>query len=245
MEIITSVTNQSIKEIKKLKQKKYRDKENKFIVEGWHLIEEALQADVVEVIVTTACDYQNSKVKVSYVKDNVMKSISSLHNSSAFLAVCKYENKEIDLNKDIVVLDKIQDPGNLGTIIRNSLAFNYQNIILGNDCVDIYNPKTIQASQGAIFSINYKYTDLLDELLFLKEKEYLIIGSALENSSPLKSNIEIKNKKVLMFGNEGQGIKKELLELTDECYCIEISNIDSLNVSSASAIFFYQFSTKK
>ena len=244
MEIITSVSNKKIKDIKKLKQKKYRDKEEKFIVEGWHLIESALENKVVEIIITTDINYKNIDVEVLYVKENVMKSISTLQNSSSFLAVCKQLKKDIDLSSDLVILDNIQDPGNLGTILRNSLAFAYKNIILSNDSVDIYNPKTIQASQGAIFSINYKYVDLSKQLLILKKEGYLLIGTALKNSMPLNKDVIIRDKKAFVFGNEGQGIREDLLDVMDYCYQIEIENIDSLNVSSATAIIFYQFNTK-
>ncbi|MDF9866666.1 TrmH family RNA methyltransferase [Bacilli bacterium PM5-3] len=241
MELISSISNQKIKEIKKLRMKKYRDKNKEFIVEGEHLVEEAINNDSLKTIITMDVDYVNSDYEVIYVSDIVMKSLSLLSSIPRLIGICQIIDSEVNLEKNLVVLDGIQDPGNLGTIIRNALAFNLNNFIFGLDCVDIYNPKVIQASQGALFQINFEYCNLKENILTLKDNNYTLIGTSLENGIELKKDTVCNNKKAYYFGNEGQGIKKEILDLMDVNYFIEINNIESLNVACASAIIFYQF----
>ncbi|MDH6604226.1 TrmH family RNA methyltransferase [Bacilli bacterium PM5-9] len=241
MELISSISNQKIKEIKKLRMKKYRDKNKEFIVEGEHLVEEAINNDSLKTIITMDVDYVNSDYEVIYVSDIVMKSLSLLSSIPRLIGICQIIDSEVNLEKNLVVLDGIQDPGNLGTIIRNALAFNLNNLIFGLDCVDIYNPKVIQASQGALFQINFEYCNLKENILTLKDNNYTLIGTSLENGIELKKDTVCNNKKAYYFGNEGQGIKKEILDLMDVNYFIEINNIESLNVACASAIIFYQF----
>jgi len=244
MEIITSISNQKIKDIKKLRLKKYRDKSQEFIVEGEHLVEEALKNKCLKSIITTDHNYDNEECEILYVNENVMKQLSLLKSLPTYIGVCNILENKIALDGDIVILDGVQDPGNLGTIIRSALAFNLTNMVLSPDCVDIHNPKVIQASQGAIFQVNVKYTKLIDYLKYLKEKEYLLLGTTLENGEVLSKDLNYKQKKAFIFGSEGQGISREILAIVDKNYYIEINNIESLNVSCAAAIIFYQFSTR-
>lgn len=241
MNIITSTTNERIKYYKKLKQKKYRDLEGLFIIETKHLIDEALTSKLLEVIITTDYKYLNNDCEVIYVDNKVMSSLTNFKSSSDYLGVVKYLDNDIDYSAPLVVLDNVQDPGNVGTILRNALAFNIRNIILGHDCVDIYNAKVIQASQGAIFSLNFKNCDLINEIDNLKKNSYTLIGTALNNSKVLSKDDIYTDKMAFFLGNEGQGLKEDIINKMDINYRISINNIDSLNVSSASAIIFYQF----
>lgn len=246
MEIITSVNNEFIKELRKLKQLKYRNKHQLFIVETRHLIDEAIKVNALEYVITCDYEYRNDNLKIIYVNDNVMKSISNLVSPSNYLGVCKYFNNFIDFDKDIVVLDRIQDSGNLGTILRNCLAFNYSNVIVSNDCADYMSNKVIQSSQGAIFKLNIvKEDDLISIATFLKSKDYLLIASSLDDSQSLKKIISCDDKKALFFGNEGQGINRDLLAIMDLKYRIPMNSIDSINVACANAIFLYEFSFSK
>lgn len=248
MDIITSTSNENIKKIKKLHQSKYRYAQKQFIVETWHLIEEAKKYNRLDMIITCDFDFIDNDITVMYVSDNVLKSISSLTNPSKHIGVVKQEEKDIEYNSDIVVLEDIQNPGNLGTILRNALAFNIKNIILSENCVDIYNEKVIQASQGAIFQLNIIKRNINEAILEIKENDYYLIGSSLSNAKSITNENayeNIDNKIALFFGNEGQGLKKETLEKMNLNYYIEIDNIDSLNVMSASAIFFYLLKQKR
>lgn len=244
MEIIKSTANEKIKYIKKLKQKKYRDLNSQFIIEGEHLVEEALKYNALKTIVTTNYDYLNKDLEVIYVDYKVMDILSNYKSSSMYLGIADYLNHKLDYSRSLVVLDNIQDPGNVGTIMRNALAFDLKNIILSDNTVDIYNPKVIQASQGAFFDLNIKVANLSAEINILKQNEYLLIGTALNNSVQLKKSTENCGKVAFFFGNEGQGLSSDVLNKMDINYHIKINNIESLNVASASAIIFYQFHSK-
>ncbi|WP_423364368.1 TrmH family RNA methyltransferase [Mycoplasma sp. P36-A1] len=241
--MITSTTNSTIKQIRKLKQKKYRDQNKQFLIESMHLIQEAIKHKSLELVITTDENY-NLSTEYIVVSSNVFEALSNQQSSSGYIGLCTYLNNEIDYNSDIIAIDRIQDPGNCGTILRNALAFNYKNIIMNLNSVDIYNPKTIQASQGAIFGLNIISEDLLDNIDKYKANNYKLIGTSIENAKTLNKNTTINEKTMIFLGNEGQGMSKELLNKMDTNFFIPIDNIDSLNVASASAIMFYQLSQK-
>lgn len=242
--MITSTSNNKVKEIRKLKQRKYRDETKQFMIEGQHLIEEALKYKVLKTIITTDESFV-SDVETILVSDNVFSALSNQQSASGLIGICDYLETKLDLNSDIVALDRIQDPGNCGTIMRSALAFNYKNLILNQGSVDVYNPKSIQASQGALFGLNIQIVDFEKAFVEYKKQGYTLIGSALEKAKPLALASELQaEKRVICFGNEGQGMAKNLLDLMDVNYFIEINNIESLNVASASAIMLYELAKK-
>ena len=151
--IYTSVDNKKIKDIKKLNTKKYRDKTNLFLVEGRHLVLEAYKRGYLQTLILEENEIFPLDVDTMYVSNNVINYISTLETPQLVMGLCKkIEEKEI--GSKILILDDIQDPGNLGTIIRSAVAFNFDTIVLGDNTVDLYNPKVIRASQGMIFHIN-------------------------------------------------------------------------------------------
>lgn len=248
MEIIKSVNNEKIKKIKKLHQSKYRYEQKQFIIETWHLIEEAKKHKKLDMIITSDLDYFDNDLKVIYVSENVLKSISNLSSPSKYIGIANFFENSIDYHSDIVVLEDIQNPGNLGTILRNALAFNIKNIVLSENCVDIYNEKVIQASQGAIFQLNIIKSNINEMIIKLQDNDYCLIGTSLLNAKEitiLNAFENIDKNVALFFGNEGQGLSKSTLEKMDLNYYIKIENIDSLNVMSASAILFYLLKQKK
>ena len=202
--MITSTDNKKIIEISKLNNKKYRKGNKLFIVEGEHLVEEAYKNGVLkEVYSLYETDYSNSYI----VNDKVMRKISTLDTIPNIIGVC--ENiKEKELGNKILILDNIQDPGNLGTIIRSAVSFNIDTIVLSNDTVDLYNPKVIRATEGMIFNINIISRDLLEFIKNIKN-EYKILGTNVVNGVELK-NVEKYEKYAIIMGNEGNGIKKEI-----------------------------------
>ena len=161
------------------------------------------------------------------------------------IAVCNYFNDEIKNSNKIIYLDAVQDPGNVGTILRTSLAFSYFNIILGKGSASKYNSKVISASQGAIFNINTEIGDV-ETLLNLKKQGYKIISTLLDKDATKLDDLKIsKDEKVIfVFGNEGQGISDEIKNISDDKVFIEMKNIDSLNVGVAASILMYKFSEK-
>lgn len=237
----TSIENEHIKEIKKLNQKKYRDLNNKFIVEGEHIINEAIKANIVEEILLLEGNEITYKGKVSFVTIKVLKYITELENPSKVIAVCKKINNVIKGNH-ILALDNIQDPGNLGTIIRSAVAFNIDTIILSQNTVDLYNSKVLRSTQGMIFNINIVVSDLEKEIKELKNKNYKILTTKVDGGNLIK-NIEKKEKFVIIIGNEGNGVSEQLQQLSDEYIYIKMNEkCESLNAAIATSIILYELS---
>ena len=171
--LIGSTDNKKIKDLKKLHQKKYRDETRTFLVEGEHLVKEAYESgNLLEVICLYGEEF-NYNVPIINVTSNVMKAISQLDTPYNIVGICKYMDEK-ELGKKILMLDDIQDPGNLGTIIRSSLAFNIDTIILSQKCVDLYNSKVLRGCQGMNFHINIIRDDLKKYITKLKEDNYVI-----------------------------------------------------------------------
>ena len=234
--IITSIDNKKIKELCKLYDKKYRKDSDLFIVEGEHLVTEANKHGLLkEVYSLNPVDYDN----VTLVSEAVMKKITSLTSVPSMIGVCK-KIKEKELGDRILILDNIQDPGNLGTIIRSAVAFSIDTIVLSCDTVDLYNPKVIRATQGMIFTSNIIVRDLIPFVKTLNDyKKYttnVVCGTELKS-------VEKNNKYAIIMSNEGQGVRKDLAKLCDEAIYINMSPLcESLNVAIATSIILYEFS---
>ena len=153
--LITSTDNKKIKELVKLKQKKYRDIENKFIIETENLIKEAYIEGVLEevyILENEALSF-NIDVPIYYVSESVMNKIKDI-NTSKYIGVCTKKESNEYIGKRYLMLDKVADPGNLGTIIRSAVAFNIDTLILSDDSCDAYNDKTVRATEGSLFRLN-------------------------------------------------------------------------------------------
>lgn len=226
--MIISKDNKKIKYAKGLLATKNRKKESKFLVEGKKNIELAKQAECVEYIITTDESYDGL-----LVSEAVMKEVVSTANLIDSVAVCNYPT--FDTNSDkVLILDDIQDPGNLGTLIRSALAFNFDKVVCSHKCADYTNPKVVRSSAGAIFNIEVIYTDLVE---YLKLSENPTIGTFIDGST----NFQRFDKFNLVIGNEGNGISKEVEELCDIKYRIDINEtLDSLNAAIAGSILMHQ-----
>lgn len=237
--IITSLDNKKIKKYIKLKQKKYRDSFKLFLIEGEHLVEEAIKSNILVELFVLEDSNLNFTYPFTIVSLNIMKKLSNMDSVPRVIGVCKIkENKEILGNK-VLILDDIQDPGNLGTIIRSSIAFNVKDIILSLKTVDLYNDKVIRSSQGMLFNLNIIRKDLEEVIKVLKEKDYLIIGTDVNDGVDVSL---IKNKKIaLIMGNEGSGVRKEIKNMCDKNVYIKMNKeCESLNVGVATSILLYE-----
>lgn len=237
--MITSASNNTIKALIKLKQKKYRDETGYYLVEGEHLVEEATKAKQVECLISTK-DI-TSDLPIIVVSNEVMSKLSFTKSPQSIMAKCKIkkEKKLID-GKRYLILDDLQDPGNIGTLIRTALAFSIDQVILSNNCVDLYNDKLLRSMQGANFHISCIYDDLKTVISTLKKNNVKIIGSALENGQDIKQ-IKISEKMAFIVGNEGNGMNKDILQECDYVGYIPINTIESLNVAIAGSIMMYHF----
>ena len=235
---ITSLNNERVSNWAKLKMKKYRDVEHLFIVESEHLVEEALKKGIVKEIITT--QDVNYDVPVYEVTLDIMKRLTSLVTPPKIMAVCSYILPD-DIKGNVLMIDRLQDPGNLGTIIRSAVAFNFNTIIVSNDTVDVYNDKVIRCSEGMIFNVNIIKDDLKKMIPLLKNKGYYIIGTDVKKGHPIK---EFKNHKcAFIIGNEGAGMHFELKEMCDSFVYINMnSQCESLNAAVASSIIMYEVS---
>lgn len=237
--LITSVNNEHIKEIIKLKNKKYRTDRGLFLIETRHLVVEAYKAGLIEELILEKDEILPMKVKTTYVTREVMKKITDMETHSSVIAVVK-KKQEQPIGEKVLVLDDIQDPGNLGTIIRSALAFNIDTIILSPNTVDLYNPKVIRATQGMIFHINIVIKDIRRTLKELKNNDYKILGTKVSNGIDARIS-KTYSHFVLIIGNEGRGMSQELEEYCDEYLYIKMNdNCESLNASVAASILMYE-----
>lgn len=241
MDIITSLSNQLIKDINLLKQKKRRTERKEFIIEGKHLVEEAHKNNLLKLVLSTDKELLNNfnNVKTILVTDQIIEKLSTTTTPQNIIGVASMNENKFILSDKYVVLDGVNDPGNLGTIIRTSLALGINNIILSNNTVDVYNEKVVRATQGAIFKANLFYTDLLDIYKIFKEENIKLIVTSLEAKQTLKELVK-PEKFAVVVGNEANGISEVSKDYADELVIIPIkNNIESLNVAIATSIVLY------
>ena len=227
---IESLQNKQIIEFNKLKQKKYRDDTGLFLIEGDHLLEEAKKAGKI---------YKTIGLDDSYdyeVTQDILNKLSSQVSKTDQIAVVK-KLDEREIQGNVVILDNIQDPGNLGTIIRSAVAFDIDSVVLSQTCVDLYNDKVIRSSEGNIFHVNILRKNIIDILKELKEKGYTIYSTTVNGSGKFNNDKKI----ALVIGNEGMGISSDVLKLCDKNITIPMNkNCESLNASVSASILMYE-----
>lgn len=240
--IIKSNTNEKYKYIKKLNNKKYRDKFNSFVIESKKLVEEALNTKNLEiefVFVNEDNESFNTDKKKLVFSNDLFNKLSNMKNPEGISAVVKkLTSKEISSDK-ILLLDKISDPGNLGTMIRSAEAFAFNDIILFNNCVDLYNEKTLRASMGSIFRLNF--LNLNQEDLLSLKKDYKLLAADMAGEGYKRFNDS--DKIILAIGNEANGISDFLKENADNLVSIPMKGkIESLNAAIAASILMNNLS---
>lgn len=227
---IASVNNQLIKDTVKLHQRKHRNKQNLFVMEGYHLYEEAKKQGIIRTIFTTDESIQGDNV--IYVTRPVLEKLSQMKSPQGVFVVCEKVKKQM-VESRVLLLERVQDPGNLGTLLRSALAFGFETVVLDN-CVDLYNDKVIRSTQGNFFDLNIIEMTIQD---FIEDfSHYHVYGTAMEGK-PIQS-ISKNNDIAVLLGNEGQGVSKESLTLVDETITIK-TNIESLNVAVAGSIIMH------
>ena len=241
--MIESVNNERIKEAAKLKDKKYQIISQKYLVEGEHLVSEAEACGVlIEVFALTGFEYNYKNI--TYISEAVMKKITSLTTVPSVVGVAKF-NSNKTATGNVLLLDHLQDPGNMGTIMRSALAFNIDTIYVSPGTVYMYNPKVVRASEGAIFHLNIIEKDLAAAIEELKSNGYTIYTTDVSDGLSLhKCNFEGKN--AIIIGNEGAGVDANIAKLADNAIHIEMGkSTESLNAGIATSIILYELSLKR
>ncbi len=260
MQVITSKDNVIVKQIRKLKEKKYRDEENSYIIEGIKVIKEAIDeaVNIKKIIICEDCLqaeaipqsmlYEIAKYDCIYVSEKVFASMTDVVAPQGILAVIEKENKnsEIDLNQDVILaLDGIQDPGNLGTILRTADSVNLNQIIVTKNTADVYNPKVVRSTMGAILRVKVIETDNLKETLKkLKKNKFKTVVTSLDTENSIY-DVDY-SKKVIVIGNEANGVSKEVQEIAD--YKVKIPMLgktESLNAAVATGVMLYEYVRQK
>lgn len=255
---ISSSKNPLIKEIKSLSRKKDRWENKLFIMEGIKLIEEAIETGVniknilySDKLLSTKdgenfFNRLNRLGNIIRVTDSVFNEITGTENTQGILGTCYFDEKSINdaldkQNQFLLFLDGVQDPGNMGTIIRSADAFNIDGIIMGEGCVDSYNPKVVRATMGSIFRVPlYFIADNIAALKNLKEKNFKLYATSLEGSVP-NYDILYEDNFVIVIGNESNGVSTEILKLSDKHIKIPMTGgAESLNAGVAASIIMYE-----
>lgn len=249
MERIESIKNVRVKNAKKLHTRKGREKLGSFLIEGEHLVEEALKWNVIinEIYIEEnfriPTSWEMNNVPVYLVNDKIMKEICETDTPQGVVAVCELLGRrplQIEANGKYLLIDQIQDPGNLGTIIRTADSAGLSGVILGDGTVDIYNSKVLRSTQGSLFHLPVVKGDLGSWIEKLKQANILVYGTALNEKAKSYKEIHPQDSFALIVGNEGSGVSKELLQQMDEnLYIPSYGNAESLNVAIASGILLY------
>ena len=266
MQVISSKDNEFIKHIKKLKDKKYRDLNNEYIIEGIKIIEEAIneKANIKQVVICDDCEktsnipkdlmYEIAKQECVYVTSKLFESLTEVTNPQGILAIVEKNamkstiagSEEIDYNQDIIIaLDDIQDPGNLGTILRTVDSIGINQILVSKGTADSYNPKVVRSTMGAIFRVKIiECEDLEKTLKEIKKHKFEIVVTSLQTKNSIY-DIDYK-KKVIVIGNEANGVEENIQKLADKKVKIPmLGKTESLNASVATGIILYEYVRQK
>lgn len=240
--VISSKDNKTIKEYRKLNTAKGRKKTGLFLVEGEHLVEEAIKYDANIEVVIISEHYQHDlqiSSNIMYVSEEVMKSLSTLDTPPGIMAVLKQDKENKVTYKRVLLLENVQDPGNLGTLIRTADAFGFKTVIVSPDTVDPYNAKVLRAAQGSHFHLNILVRPVDEAVAAFKG---IKIGTALDNAVYIDSFQQPDDDIMLVLGNEGSGLSEETLNNMDINAKIDMTgDSESLNVAIAGAILMHHF----
>ena len=248
--IITSKDNEIIKNIKKLKEKKYRL--DSYIVEGIKMVKEAISENqeiaLIAIREDFKIDFDTKNIKTVTISNKIFNDISDVKTPQGILAVIKKnQNNQIETNSNyILALDSLQDPGNMGTIIRTADSANINQIIINKTTVDPYSPKVIRSTMGAIYRTNIiEVEDLKATLKEMQSNGFQIITTDLKATQSIY-DINYNNKTIVVIGNEANGVSQEILQIADKKVIIPmLGKTESLNASIAASIMIYEYVRQK
>lgn len=260
MQTITSNDNELIKHIRKLKDKKYRDESNEYVVEGVKLVEEAVKenAKIKQIIVCedttrtyeipTHIMLEIAKYECISVSDKIFNIITQVTNPQGIMAIIEKnaQNAKIDYTQDIiVVLDDVQDPGNLGTILRTVDSIGLNQIIVSKGTADAFNSKVVRSTMGAIFRIKIiEVENLAQAIKEMRKHHFKLMVTSLQTKNSIY-DIDF-NKKIIVIGNEANGVSKEIQDMADEKAKIPmLGRTESLNASVAAGVVMYEYVRQK
>lgn len=256
---ITGRENRILKTLRSLKTKNGRKKLGLYFVEGERIVRDTLTlaADNISFVVFSSSYFEANKdfclslestTECYLIGDRIFSDISDTKTPQGILMVLSFRHSSLDdfsTGGNILILDSVQDPGNMGTIIRTAEAMGISSIFLTKGSTDIYSPKVLRSAMGSAFRTDFYFIET-EDLYTLKEKGYKLYSAALSENSVSLENVECGENAAIIIGNEANGISQEILEISD--YLIKIpmtGKIESLNAAVAAAIVMYHFSDKQ
>ncbi|HKM10826.1 MAG TPA: RNA methyltransferase [Bacilli bacterium] len=210
-----------------------------FLVDGWHLVDMGRNAGILEALILLTPNENYDEVDQYIVNEEIIDKLKSVATNPGVIGVLKRAPRSLVGGTRLLLLDHIQDPGNLGNLLRSALAFNYDGVLVTPGCADIFHPKVLAATQGAFFFLPVQEITL-SGIEDLQREGYQLIVSTLQKATPL-ANVDIPDLLILVIGNEGHGVDEEIISRADQLVKIPISGLDSLNAASAGAILLYHF----
>ena len=237
--MITSLDNKTVKQLTKLHQKKYRD--DSFLLCDPSLIEEAYKSGHLKMLVYCGekpFEFENCLEVSKEVLDKIAK-----RDDLDYLGVSSLIEDNDDYGDRIVILDHLQDPLNIGRIMEVCDLFGFDSLILSENCADIYNEKCLDNCKGNLYKLKIAHKELLSEIKLLQDKGYTVYATGLRNNTRELYEVKKKDRIAVVLGNEGSGVREEVMDICDEIIKIDMVNIDSLNVGMAASIILYYFNS--
>jgi len=245
---IQSAKNERVKQWRKLTTKKEREKTRTYRIEGFHLVEEAIKsgANIKEIMIESDIETnllkQFPEEKIFTLSPEAAQAVSGTETTQGIFAIIEMpEEQELEeITAPFLLLDQVQDPGNVGTMIRTADAAGFQGVILGEGSADVYNDKTLRSAQGSHFHLSLYRKDLNEILFFFKNKKIPIYGTALNKQAKSYRSLLPSDPFALIMGNEGNGMSEELLnQTTENLYIPILGEAESLNVGVAAGILMF------
>ncbi len=247
--VITSESNKTIKWLESLRVKKYRQENSAFLAEGERLVKDALHYQTPKMLIFSESYYHSHDCTFCeepfVLSDSLFRKIAETVNPQGIMAVFpmqKEDFRNFDGKDGILLLNRIMDPGNMGTILRTAEAAGFSHIVADKGCVDIYNPKAVRSTMSSLFRVHiYQQEDLCDVMAALKP-EYQIYAAAYDETAVSVFQTSFPKQSAVIIGNEANGIETAILEKADQITYIPMQgNIESLNASVSAAILMYEY----
>ena len=232
--MITSTQNANIKALTKLHRKKHRDETRTFLVDGEHLVEEAHRAAVLKAVFTLEEDALHPDAVL--LAPQVMKKLAGTDHTPSIVGLCA-KTDPVEMGERVLILEGVQDPGNVGTLLRSALAFGFSAVVLDKKSADPYNAKTLRASQGAVFGLSLFESDV--EAFAKDHPEHTLIATVAQGDDAKTQTVE--EPFALILGNEGAGLRPHTLALADVRSSLRTRGVESLNVAVAGSILMHRF----